>query len=62
MRCSNRSGFCVGKEDILKALDYYEKRLKSSMDTAEKDSYRPPFKKSEMEIELVKLARQALTV
>lgn len=30
------------KEDILKALDYYEKRLQASMSVAEKDSYRPP--------------------
>jgi hypothetical protein len=49
------------KEEILKALDYYEKRLQSSMKAAEKDSYRPPFKKSQKELELVKFAKQSLT-
>ena len=43
-------------------MDFYEKRLEDSMKAGkEKASYNPPFKKTHEELQLVKLARQALT-
>jgi hypothetical protein len=50
------------KEDIGKALDFYQKRLEDSVKAAtEKDGYSPAFGKTQKELQLVKLARQSLT-
>jgi hypothetical protein len=50
------------KDEIGKALDFYEKRLEDSVRAAkEKASYAPPFRKTQEELERVKLARLALT-
>lgn len=50
------------KDDLTKALDFYEKRLQSSMKaTILKEPYNPEFKRTEKELELVKSTRQLLS-
>ncbi len=50
------------KDDIGKALDYYEKRLEDGLNKGkQKASYAPPFRKTRQELESVKLAKQALS-
>lgn len=50
------------KDDLAKALDFYEKRLDDSMKaTILKDPYNPAFKRTKRELELAKSARQLLS-